>query len=134
MSKNLSIERSSLNITDLAVITGLYLAVYNIGSAIGGTISGAVWRQRMGKELTKHLGGANETLTDLAFGKPFDFIVSYPVGTPEREAVILAYKEVQRILCITGICLTVPLIIFSLCIRNPRLTKDQSLPDAEREE
>ncbi|KAB8251527.1 major facilitator superfamily domain-containing protein [Aspergillus flavus] len=118
----------------LAVITGLYLAVYNIGSAIGGTISGAVWRQRMGKELTKHLGGANETLTDLAFGKPFDFIVSYPVGTPEREAVILAYKEVQRILCITGICLTVPLIIFSLCIRNPRLTKDQSLPDAEREE
>ncbi|KAE8330077.1 major facilitator superfamily domain-containing protein [Aspergillus sergii] len=118
----------------LAVITGLYLAVYNIGSAIGGTISGAVWRQRMGKELTKHLGGANETLTDLAFAKPFDFIVSYPVGTPEREAVILAYKEVQRILCITGICLTVPLIIFSLCIRNPRLTKDQSLPDAEREE
>ncbi|OGM50769.1 siderochrome-iron transporter (Sit1) [Aspergillus bombycis] len=118
----------------LAVITGLYLAMYNIGSAIGGTISGAIWRQRMGKELTKHLGGANEALTDLAFGSPFDFIVSYPVGTPEREAVTLAYREVQRLLCITGICLTVPLIVFSLCIRNPRLTKDQSLPDAEREE
>ncbi|KAE8137908.1 major facilitator superfamily domain-containing protein [Aspergillus pseudotamarii] len=118
----------------LAVITGLYLALYNVGSAIGGTISGAIWRQRMGKELTKHLGVANATLTDLAFGQPFDFIVSYPVGTPEREAVTLAYREVQRLLCITGICLTVPLIAFSLCIRNPRLTKDQSLPDAEREE
>ncbi|KNG90885.1 siderochrome-iron transporter (Sit1) [Aspergillus nomiae NRRL 13137] len=118
----------------LAVITGLYLAMYNIGSAIGGTISGAIWRQRMGNELTKHLGSANETLTDLAFGSPFDFIVSYPAGTPEREAVTLAYREVQRLLCITGICLTVPLIAFSLCIRNPRLTKDQSLPDAEREE
>lgn len=88
----------------------------------------------MGKELTKHLGSANATLTDLAFGRPFDFIISYPVGTPEREAVTLAYREVQRLLCITGICLTVPLIAFSLCIRNPRLTKDQSLPDAEREE
>ncbi|KAE8376012.1 major facilitator superfamily domain-containing protein [Aspergillus bertholletiae] len=118
----------------VAVITGLYLATYNIGSAIGGTISGAIWRQRMEKELTKHLGNANSTLTELAFGRPFDFIVSYPVGTPEREAVIFAYREVQRLLCITGICLTVPLIAFSLCIRNPKLTKDQSLPDAEREE
>ncbi|KAF5855245.1 Siderophore transporter [Aspergillus alliaceus] len=116
----------------VAVITGLYLATYNVGSAIGNTIAGVIWRQRMGPELAKRLGDAD--LAALAFSKPFEFIVSNPVGTPARDAVIVAYREVQRLLCITGICLTVPLIVFSLCIRNPRLTKDQSLPDAERDE
>ena len=28
---------------DLAVITALYLASYNIGSALGGSVSGAIW-------------------------------------------------------------------------------------------
>jgi SIT family siderophore-iron:H+ symporter-like MFS transporter len=44
---------------------------------------------------------------------------------------VLAYKHAQRLLCITGICLTVPLIAFALCIRNPRLSKEQTLKEAE---
>ncbi|KAE8353486.1 major facilitator superfamily domain-containing protein [Aspergillus coremiiformis] len=116
----------------LAVITGLYLATYSIGSAVGNSIAGAIWRQTMGKELTKYFGDAN--IAETAFTKPFEFIAANPVGTSARDAVILAYRQVQRLLCITGICLTVPLIVFSLCIRNPRLTKEQSLPDAESED
>jgi len=52
--------------------------------------------------------------------------------TPERDAVIVSYRHIQRMLCITGICLCIPLIAFSLCLRNPRLGKEQSLPDAEK--
>ncbi|KAI9044359.1 putative siderochrome-iron transporter Sit1 [Aspergillus affinis] len=115
----------------LAVVTGLYLATYNIGSAVGNTIAGAIWRQTLEKELTSQLGDA--TLASTIFGDPFTFVASNPIGTDQRDAVVLAYRHTQRLLCITGICLTVPLIAFSLCIRNPKLTKSQSLPEAERE-
>ena len=54
-----------------------------------------------------------------------------PVGTPDRDAVIAAYRHVQRLLCIAGICLSVLLIAFSLVIRNPKLGKEQSLEHAE---
>jgi len=54
------------------------------------------------------------------------------MNTPERLAVVGAYQETQRLLCITGICLSLPLIAFGLCTRNPKLGKEQSLRDAEK--
>lgn len=72
------------------------------------------------------------TLAASAYGDPFNFIVEFPVGTPERGAVIASYQETQRLLCITGICLSVPLIVFGLLTRNPKLGKEQSLVDAEK--
>ncbi|KGO73837.1 Major facilitator superfamily domain, general substrate transporter [Penicillium italicum] len=115
----------------LAVITGLYLAAYNVGSALGNTISGAIWNQVLPSELEHRLG--NDTLAAYVYGQPLAFAAANPVGTPDRDNVILAYKKTQRLLCITGICLTVPLIAFALVIRNPTLTKEQSLTKAEEE-
>lgn len=74
----------------------------------------------------------NATLAVSAYGDPFTFIAEYDIGTPERTAVIGAYQETQRLLCITGICLSVPLIVFGLLTRNPKLGKEQSLRDAEK--
>jgi SIT family siderophore-iron:H+ symporter-like MFS transporter len=113
------------------VITGLYLASYQIGSALGNTISGVLWNQVLPSELGKRLG--NETLATYVYAKPLAFAAANPVGTPDRDNVIVAYQHIQRLLCITGICLTVPLIAFALVIRNPILTKEQSLNNAEEE-
>ncbi|CEN61142.1 hypothetical protein ASPCAL07806 [Aspergillus calidoustus] len=115
----------------LAIVTALFLASYNIGSALGGTISGVIWSQTLLPELTSTLG--NATLAASIYADPFTFVAANPVGTPAREAVIDGYKHTQRLLCITGLCLSVPLIAFSLCIRNPKLTKEQSLADAEKD-
>jgi SIT family siderophore-iron:H+ symporter-like MFS transporter len=113
----------------VAVITGIYLASYQIGSAIGNAISGAIWTNTLPKELNRRLG--NATLATAAYGAPFVFVANYTVGTPERQAVIDSYRYSQRLLCITGICLCVPLIGFALVLRNPRLGDEQSLPEAE---
>ncbi|KAJ0414598.1 major facilitator superfamily domain-containing protein [Aspergillus carlsbadensis] len=115
----------------LAIVTALFLASYNIGSALGGTISGVIWAQTLLPELTTTLG--NATLAASIYADPFTFVAANPVGTPARDAVVDGYRHTQRMLCITGICLTVPLIAFSLCIRNPKLTKEQSLADAEKD-
>ncbi|KAJ5310633.1 uncharacterized protein N7443_003094 [Penicillium atrosanguineum] len=113
----------------LAVVTGIYLASYNVGSALGNTISGAIWNQVLPSELEHRLG--NTTLAAQVYAEPLVFAAANPVGNPDRDNVILAYQHTQRLLCITGICLTIPLIAFALCIRNPKLTKEQTLAKAE---
>lgn len=77
--------------------------------------------------------GGNTTLANEIYSSPYTWIITNPVGTTDRDAVDHAYQRVQRILCIVGICLCVPLIVFSLLLKNPRLTNDQSLKTAEKE-
>ncbi|KAM5358274.1 hypothetical protein ACJZ2D_015432 [Fusarium nematophilum] len=116
----------------MALMTGLYLATYNIGSALGNSVSGAIWSQVLPSHLSKNLAGVNETLAAVAYANPLGAMLEWPVGTPEREGMINAYQDVQRLLTITGICLCVPLIAFSLCLRNPKLNDKQNLVEDEK--
>ena len=116
----------------LAVITALYLSCYSIGSALGNTVSGAIWTQVLPGRLTTNLARfGNATLSTAVYGDPFTFAAANLVGTQERAEVIDAYQYTQRLLCITGICLCVPLILFSCLIRDPKLGREQSRPEAE---
>ncbi|KAK0624422.1 major facilitator superfamily domain-containing protein [Immersiella caudata] len=114
----------------LAVLTGLYLATYNLGSAFGGAISGAIWTQVLPGELQSRMAPfGNDTYATSAYADPFTFAAQFPVGTPERQALIDSYKHAQRLLVITGICLCIPLIGFAMALRNPRLNDKQTLAE-----
>ncbi|RDW80364.1 hypothetical protein BP5796_05062 [Coleophoma crateriformis] len=116
----------------VAVITGLYLATYNVGSALGNCVSGAYWTNTLPRKLAENLAfTGNATFASTVYADPFTFIAAYGMETPERIAVVEAYKSTQKVLCIIGICLTLPLIAFGLCTRNPKLGKEQSLAHAE---
>lgn len=117
----------------LSIVTSLYLASYYIGSALGNCVSGAIWTQTLAGEIQRELAKIDVNdmeLVALAYGSPFTFIVSYPWGTPIRMAVVQAYKHVQRYLLITGTCLCVPLIAFTLCLRNHKLVSAQNRFDS----
>jgi len=113
----------------LAIITALYLASYQIGSALGATVSGAIWTNVLPNQLTSRLG--NATLAHEIYGSPLTQALLYDFGSPERTAIVDSYKHTQRLLCITGLCLCVPLLVFALLLKNPRLEDKQSLPEAE---
>lgn len=121
-----------------AVVTSLYLASYSVGSALGNTIAAAIWTNTMPSHLYNDFLRAglsaadSSTLQALAYASPLEFIVEYPPGTPEREAVGSAYREVQRYLTITGICISSVIVLVALMLRNPRLGDEQSLPEAEK--
>lgn len=117
----------------LAVVTGIYLASYNVGSALGNTVSGAIWTNILPEQLNSQLASvtSNTTMASAVYGNPLVWIDEYPWNTPERDAVVIAYRHTQKLLTITGICLCVPLIVFALLTRNPRLTDTQSIPGAE---
>lgn len=122
--------QAGLRHENLAVMTGIYLAMYNVGSALGNTVSGAMWSQLLPAKLDETLAGLNATLAAAAYADPFISVVAaYPVGTPERSAVVDAYQSIQRILCVTGVCLCVPLIFFAVMLRNPKLNDKQTLAD-----
>ncbi|RGP76438.1 mfs sit siderophore-iron:h+ symporter [Fusarium longipes] len=117
----------------LAVMTGLYLALYQVGSALGNAVSGAIWTQVLPNRLASSFSSfGNETLAVYTYSQPLSAILDFPVGSDERDAMIDAYKHVQRLLTITGICLCIPLIAFSLCLRNPKLTDQQNLVEDEK--
>lgn len=124
-----SIQASARTHEKLAVITALYLATYNIGSALGGAISGAIWTQVLPKEISKRL--QNETLSAEAYGSPFTFIYKYPWGSPERLMVTQVYRNVQKILCIVGLCFCVPLLFCTFMLRNYRLTDSVTLEESD---
>ena len=117
----------------VAVITGLYLATYNIGSAFGNTVSGAIWTQTLIPTLLKNLPPPynNMTTAQGIYASPFVYATNYTIGTPLRDGIVESYRHTQKLLTITGTCLCLPLIVFSLLIQNPKLGDGQSLPNAE---
>ncbi|CAK7204314.1 ferrioxamine B transporter [Sporothrix eucalyptigena] len=126
--------QSSLKHENLAVMTGLYLATYNIGSALGNTVSGALWTQVLPSTLESNLNSINSTLAAAVYANPLALAVEYPVGTVERTAIIESYKHVQRLLTITGIALCVPLIGLAIALRNPKLNDQQTLAKNDEED
>jgi SIT family siderophore-iron:H+ symporter-like MFS transporter len=40
------------------------------------------------------------------YASPLDLLATHPPGDPDRDAAIEVYQHVQRLLCITGICLS----------------------------
>jgi SIT family siderophore-iron:H+ symporter-like MFS transporter len=94
-------------------------------------VSGAIWTNTLPAALAQNLAPINSSLTDLAYSSPFTFIAEYPVGTPERSAVIEAYNHAQKLLTITGTCVAIPLIIAAFLLANPRLQDKQALDSAE---
>lgn len=118
---NILIAMASVKHENLAVLTSIWLAMNWAGYAVGNCVSGAIWTQTLYSQLQKNLGPINSTLPDAVYAEPLYIVPEYPPGTPERTAIIGSYKFVQRLLTITTIGFTVPVLILSLCLRNPKL-------------
>lgn len=108
--------------------------MYNIGSALGNSVSGAIWTQILVPTLLKNLSVPynNITIVEGIFASPFEYASNYTIGTPLRDGMVNSYRHIQKLLTITGICLCLPLVFFSLVIRDPTLGGEQSRPDAEQ--
>jgi MFS transporter, SIT family, siderophore-iron:H+ symporter len=65
----------------LAVITGLFLACYNVGSALGNTVSGAIWTQVLPRELEQNLNGfGNSTLASTTYASHLWLLLRIQLG------------------------------------------------------
>ncbi|EXJ56093.1 hypothetical protein A1O7_09024 [Cladophialophora yegresii CBS 114405] len=117
----------------MGVLIGLMFTVNNMGVALGSCVSGAIWTQTLYEELSKNLAPFNNaTLAPAIYAAPLYVVPEYPIGSPERDAIIVSYKYIQRLLTITAAGLTVPVLIAAVFLRDPILANEQSQPEAER--
>lgn len=123
--------QSCTNHEYMATVIALFAACYHIGGGIGSSISGAIWTQQMHGMISRKMEELNvdTSLATLAYQSPYQFIKKHEWGTEARRAVSLAYAELQKRLCITGLCLCVPLLVWVFCLRDNRLADAQNLDD-----
>lgn len=109
---------------DVAVGLALLALVTSVGGAIGQSISGAIWTNLMPSKLERYLPDELKGQALLIYG---DLItqLSYPMGTPERDAIIRAYGETQKIMIIASLVALVGSIVWVSLMKNHRLSDKQ---------
>ncbi|KAF5251271.1 hypothetical protein FANTH_3563 [Fusarium anthophilum] len=111
----------------IGVLISLVFTANAIGQALGSCVSGAMWTQTLYKELEKNLAPfGNETLASAVYASPLTVVPQYPLGSPEREAIGMSYRFIQRNLSIVSLCLVVPMLVLGLCLHNPTLSDQQT--------
>ncbi|OTA99096.1 hypothetical protein M426DRAFT_325440 [Hypoxylon sp. CI-4A] len=87
--------------SELASVMAILGLSYYIGSAIGSSLSGAIWNTTLPLELARLL--PEFPPDELALiGNDLKKQLSYPMGSLVRDAIILAYDKAQVRMCITG--------------------------------
>lgn len=107
---------------NMASVTALGYTIFSIGGAVASAISGAIWTQLLYPKLYSLMGDA--TLAEAAYESPLDFIDEYAWGTPIRDAMVEAYRYVQKYEVLVALVFTAPMFILSFFIRDPKLTED----------
>jgi hypothetical protein len=86
----------------MAVIIAVLNLFCSIGSAVGSTVSAAIWTGTFYNNLVKHVpGGVN--VKSIYASLPTQ--LSYKLGSPERMGIAQAYADSQRLMLITSICM-----------------------------
>ncbi|KAL1955350.1 hypothetical protein VTO42DRAFT_8632 [Malbranchea cinnamomea] len=107
---------------EVAVVIAIWGMFGSIGASIGLAIAGAMWNQILPSQLYERLPDESKNLTAAIFADMVQQL-SYADGTPEREAIVGAYADVQRKMVIAGACL-MPLVLASIVIwRNVNVKK-----------
>ena len=83
----------------------LYLFIM-IGSAIGTTVSGAIWTNSLRRYLVEFLPPGSKDEVDNLYAS-LETQLSHPFGSPLRNATVNAYTEVQKLMTITATAATV---------------------------
>ncbi|KAI1393324.1 putative siderophore iron transporter mirB [Hypoxylon trugodes] len=86
---------------ELASVMALLGLAYYVGSAIGNSLSGAIWNTTLLEILAQLLPTWSPEERTL-LGQDLKKQLRYPMGTPVRSAIIEAYGKAQYRMCVTG--------------------------------
>ncbi|KAI0020853.1 MFS general substrate transporter [Xylariomycetidae sp. FL0641] len=114
------------NHAELASVMAIVSLSSYIGSAIGSAFSGAIWNSTLPRALAETLPGmAPDELAWIA--SDLKKQLSYPVGSPIRDAIIAAYGQSQRRMCIAGTLVSLIEIIAVVMWRDSRVSQSKQV-------
>ncbi|PQE25990.1 siderophore iron transporter protein [Rutstroemia sp. NJR-2017a BBW] len=94
------------NVASMLALIGLFTSV---GGAIGVAISGAIYTNKFPAALATKI--SNATLAAELYGS-LTVQLEYPLGSPERDAVIYAYGDSMKWLAVAGTVFLIPCFFF----------------------
>ncbi|KAL5365589.1 major facilitator superfamily domain-containing protein [Aspergillus floccosus] len=113
---------------EIAAVMAVWGLFGSVGAAVGNAIAGAMWTNILPGQLYQRLPDVSKNQTAAIYG---DMVLqmSFADGTPERDAIVGAYADVQRKMVIAGACM-IPLCLACVVMwRNinvKKLARDQT--------
>ncbi len=102
---------------EIAVVLAIYGMFGSIGASIGESIAGALWTNDLPKALYNALPDDSKDLAATIY-LSIETQLSYPLGSPVREAIITAYGSVMHKMVIAGSVFIVPMVLCIFVWRN----------------
>ncbi|CAO2658528.1 Nn.00g062510.m01.CDS01 [Neocucurbitaria sp. VM-36] len=104
--------------------TGLALLamITSVGGSIGQTISAAIWTQMLPAKITEYLPAASKDQAPSLYAS-LPAVLLLPWESPERQAVVRAYGDAQKIMIIVGTCALLPCFLWVAMIKNYRMSE-----------
>jgi MFS family permease len=107
---------------DIAVGIAMLALVTSVGGAIGQSISGAIWTNLMPSKLERYLPDELKADALLIYGDLTQQL-AFEWGSPEREAIVRAYGETQKVMLIASLVALVGPILWISLMKNHRLSE-----------
>lgn len=108
--------------SDVAIVTAIELLMTECGAAMGSAIAGMIFSTDLPAALASRLPNIPQDDINSIYGS-LSIALSYPIGSPIREAIIEAWVQVMHKLCIVASLALVPAVFLALAI------PDGTLPD-----
>nr|KMM66810.1 siderophore iron transporter mirB [Coccidioides posadasii RMSCC 3488] len=105
---------------EVAVALALLGLFSSVGSAIGQTIAGAIWTHTIPQYLQMYLPESAKWKA-MEIYDSLEEQLSYPMDSPERQAIMSAYEVGQRRMLIVGLCVLPLAMVWILMWRDIQL-------------
>jgi len=107
---------------NVAVGLALLAMVTSIGGSVGQTISTAIWTQTVPKKIVEYLPAELKDQGPIIYASIVTQL-GYAWDSPERQAVVRAYGDAQRLMVIVGTCALVPCILWVVMLKDYKLSE-----------
>jgi len=113
--------QASATHSEVAAATAAFLTLLEIGGAVGSAISGAIWSANIPQKLQLYLPAETKDRAADIYGSIRLASSEWPMGSPTRLAINLAYQETMTKILFVAVCMATPCIFLSLLMKDYKL-------------
>lgn len=113
--------QASASHSEVAAATALFLTFLEIGGAVGSGISGAIWTSNIPKKLALYLPPETKHMASEIYGNITLASQGWPMGSPTRDAINLAYQETMTKILTVAVFVAIPCVFLSLMMNDYKL-------------
>ncbi|KAJ4994214.1 siderophore iron transporter mirb [Stagonosporopsis vannaccii] len=107
---------------NVAVGLALLAMITSIGGSVGQTVSTAIWTQTVPKKIVEYLPAELKAQGPTIYASIVTQL-GFAWDSPERQAVVRAYGDAQRLMVIVGTCALVPCILWVFMLKDYKLSE-----------